>query len=157
MMVRVKISKQHGKGVFAAVAIEAGAEILTFTGPLLQRGQFHSGDYHLQIDDDLYLGASGEADDYVNHSCAPNAGFDNGFTLIALHAIAPGEEITWDYSTAIDEEDFDGFPCQCGASACRSVVVSYRGLSEPDRERLAPWLLPYLRLRYSRAALRLEI
>ena len=157
MMVRVKTSKQHGKGVFAAVAIEAGADILTFTGPLLQRGQFHSGDYHLQIGDNLYLGASGKADDYVNHSCEPNAGFGKGLTLVALRDITRGEEITWDYSTAIDEEDFDGFPCQCGAAACRGVIVSYRALSEDGRERLAPWLLPYLRLRYNRAAQRLEI
>lgn len=153
-MVRVKISPQHGKGVFAAVAIEAGAEILTFTGPLQQRGQFHSGDYHLQIGDDLYLGASGKADDYVNHSCEPNSGFGKALALVALRDIARGEEITWDYSTAIDEEDFDGFPCQCGASACRGVVASYRRLSERDRERLAPYLLPYLRLRYGHAAQR---
>ncbi|MDO9371378.1 MAG: SET domain-containing protein-lysine N-methyltransferase [Gammaproteobacteria bacterium] len=156
-MVRVKISPQHGKGVFATAAIEAGAEILTFTGPLLQRGQFQHGDYHLQIGDDLYLGASGKADDYVNHSCEPNAGFGKALALVALRDIAKGEEITWDYSTAIDEEDFDGFPCQCGASACRGVVASYRRLGESDRERLAPWLLPYLRLRYSRAALKLAI
>ncbi len=45
MMVRVKISPQHGKGVFAAADIEAGVEILTFTGPILQRGQFKPGDY----------------------------------------------------------------------------------------------------------------
>lgn len=153
MKVRVKKSPQHGKGVFAAVDIAAGTEILTFTGPLLKRGQFKPGDYHLQIGDDLYLGASGKADDYVNHSCEPNTGFGKGLTLVALRGIARGEEITWDYGTAIDEEDFEGFPCQCRAASCRGIVVSYRNLSERDRERLAPYLLPYLRLHYKYGAL----
>lgn len=157
MKVRVKISTQHGKGVFAASTIAAGEEILTFTGPVMQRGQFKPDDYHLQIGDNLYLGASGKADDYVNHSCNPNAGFGKGLTLVALRGIARGEEITWDYSTAIDEEDFDGFACQCGATNCRSVVVSFRQLGAAEKQRLMPWLLPYLRLKYGHAALKLAI
>ena len=157
MKVRVKISKQHGKGVFATAAIVAGEEILTFTGPLMQRGQFKIGDYHLQIGDNLYLGASDKADDYVNHSCNPNAGFGKGLTLVALRGIARGEEVTWDYSTAIDEDDFDGFACQCGATNCRSTVLSFRHLGVAERQRINPWLLPYLRLKYGHAALKLAI
>ncbi len=157
MKVRVKISAQHGRGVFAAAAIAAGDEILTFTGPLIQRGQFKPDDYHLQIGDNLYLGASGEADDYVNHSCNPNAGFGRGLALVALRNIARDEEITWDYSTAIDEADFEGFPCCCGAANCRSVVLSFRHLDMGEQQRLTPWLLPYLRLQHVQAALKQAI
>jgi len=154
MKVRVKISAQHGKGVFAASAIAAGEEILTFTGPVLQRGQFKPDDYHLQIGENLYLGASGKADDYVNHSCDPNAGFGKGLTLVALRGIACGEEVTWDYSTAIDEEGFAGFPCCCGAVHCRSRVLSFRHLDMAEQQRLSPWLLPYLKLQYGHSTLK---
>jgi len=69
MKVYIKSSLQHGRGVFARDQIRAGEPILTFSGPLLNRAEVREEDYHLQVDADLYLGASGEADDYVNHSC----------------------------------------------------------------------------------------
>ena len=145
MKVYIKSSPQHGKGVFAALPIEQGEEVLTFTGPLLSRAELNPRDYHLQIGESSYLGPSGEADDYVNHSCAPNTGFNDGLSLMTLRAIAEHEEITWDYSTAIDEEDFPGFPCRCGAPECRNTVRSFRHLDGKDQQRLAACLLPYLK------------
>jgi SET domain-containing protein len=148
MKVYIKGSAQHGRGVFARASIAAGEVILLFTGPVLSRAQVREDDYHLQIGEDVYLGASGAADDYVNHSCAPNSGFRDDLSLVALRAIGADEEITWDYSTAIDEAGFDGFPCQCGAGTCRGRVHSFRHLDALTRERLRPWLLPYLRRKY---------
>ncbi|MDA8389559.1 MAG: SET domain-containing protein [Gammaproteobacteria bacterium] len=147
-MIYVKASDQHGRGVFADCDIPAGAVLVVFKGPLLRREQVEPGSYHLQIGEDLYIGASGEADDYVNHSCEPNAGFRGGLALCALRPIRAGEEIAWDYSCAIDEEDFPGFPCACGAASCRGVVRSFRHLDPATRARLRPWALPYLRDRY---------
>ena len=144
----IRQSTQHGRGVFATAPIPAGEAILQFTGPLLSPAQVRDDLYHLQIDDALYIGPSGAADDYVNHSCAPNAGFRNGLMLVAMRDIAMGEEITWDYSTAIDEAGFSGFGCQCGAERCRGVVRSFRDLDAATQQRLAPWLLPYLHAKY---------
>ena len=84
----------------------------------------------------------------MNHSCEPNAGFRDGLALCALRPIRAGEEITWDYSCAIDEEDFTGFSCACGTPSCRRVIRSFRHLDPITRERLRPWTLPYLRDRY---------
>ena len=148
MKVYIKSSLQHGKGVFACEKILAGETILTFSGPLLKRADVREQDYHLQVGADLYLGASGEADDYVNHSCEPNAGFRDGLVLVARRDIGAEEEITWDYSTAIDEDDFPGFACCCGAAACRGAVRSFRHLDPCVRARLCGWLLPYLREKY---------
>ncbi len=149
MKVYIRESAQHGRGVFAARPIARGAEILQFAGPLLPAAQVDFNDYHLQVGPELYLGPSGEADDFVNHSCDPNAGFGADLTLIALHDIAPDEEITWDYSTAIDEADFAGFPCVCGATLCRKRVNSFRHLDAVDQRRLAPHLLPYLKVQHA--------
>jgi len=148
MKVYIKSSVQHGRGVFAQEPILAGETILTFSGPLLKRAEVRDEDYHLQVGADLYLGASGEADDYVNHSCDPNAGFRASLVLVARRDIAVGEEITWDYSTAIDEEDFPGFVCSCGASTCRGAVRSFRHLDPGTQGRLRGWLLPYLNEKY---------
>ena len=141
-------SDAHGKGVFACAPIARGECIMTFSGTLFSRAQVDFDDYHLQVGEDLYLGPSRGLDDYVNHSCAPNSGFRGGLDLVALRDILPGEEITWDYSTAIDEPDFAGFPCGCGASVCRGKVESFRHLPAIVRQRIRPWLLPYLHDKY---------
>jgi len=148
MKIYVKDSAQHGRGVFAAAPIRAGEAIIQFTGAVLTRAEVREDDYHLQIGDELYMGASGAADDYVNHSCDPNSGFRDDLLLVARRDIAPDEEITWDYSTAIDEGNFAGFPCCCGAAHCRGRVQSFRHLDPATRERLRPWALPFLRGMY---------
>lgn len=152
MNIYIKSSLQHGKGVFARDAIADGDAIITFSGPFLRRSQIRVHDYHLQIGEDLYLGASGDADDYVNHSCEPNAGFHEGLVLVARRAIEPHEEITWDYSSAIDEQDYPGFECHCGSQTCRGTVHSFRHLNANVQKQLQPWLLPYLRTKYFPAA-----
>jgi len=148
MKLYIKESLQHGKGVFASEPIGKDEPIIVFGGPLLHRSEVNFNDYHLQVGEDLYLGVSGQADDFINHSCDPNSGFSDGLTLVAVRDIARDEEITWDYSSAIDEADFDGFPCACSASTCRAKVTSFRHLSRDIQLRLRPWLLPYLRDTY---------
>ena len=146
--VMLESSDSHGKGVFACEPIAQGECLMTFSGALFTRAQVDFNDYHLQIDEDMYLGPSRGLDDYVNHSCEPNSGFRAGLDLVALRDILPGEEVTWDYGTAIDEADFTGFPCCCGASLCRGRVVSFRHLPAVVQQRLRPWLLPYLKDKY---------
>ncbi|MHB1832102.1 MAG: SET domain-containing protein [Acidiferrobacteraceae bacterium] len=151
MLIEIRESPQHGRGVFALQLIPAGTVVLEFRGPRLSAREVIPDSYHLQIGDSEYLGASCEADDYVNHSCDPNCGLGNGLTLRALRDISPGEELTWDYSTAIDEDDFLGFPCRCGARRCRGTVRSFRDLPDDERRRLWPVLMPYLRTKYPTA------
>lgn len=146
--IEVRDSAQHGRGVFATAPIVKGERILRFGGPRIHRNALDPDDYHLQIAEDYYFGPSGREDDYVNHSCEPNAAFGAELDLVALRDIGTGEEITWDYSTAIDEAGFNGFPCSCGSIRCRGRVVSFRDLPEDARQRLRPWLIPYLQAKY---------
>lgn len=152
--IALKQHSTHAKGIFATAPIQQGECIIIFTGPRLTYEEVDQNDYHLQIGENEYLGPSGDLDDYINHSCAPNAAFANGLTLVAIQDITPGEEITWDYSTAIDEPDFIGFPCYCGASVCRNLVQSYRHLSAQEKSRLYPMLLPYLKEKYAESHLK---
>ena len=114
----------HGRGVFTEEPIPAGAKITSFTGPFLHYAETSPATYALQIGPDLYIGASGNVDDFVNHSCDPNAGLTIDGTTVELHAIrdiAAGEEIFFDYSTTLDEDDFT-MSCLCGAPSCRRVI-----------------------------------
>ena len=60
---------------------------------------------------------------FLNHSCDPNAGYDGADAIVALRAIAAGEEIRMDYGTFSFSFDHE-FSCRCGAAACRGKVTS---------------------------------
>jgi hypothetical protein len=149
------VGENHlGKAVYAVTAFAEGEALIEFTGrrfradqvPSLMRGR---GDRFIQVTPDHYMGPSGRSDDLVNHSCAPNAGLrftDTGIFLVAVRAIAPGEEISWDYSTTLKESNWHMI-CQCKAPECRRVIGNFDAL-DPDRQewfRARNLVAPYLR------------
>jgi SET domain-containing protein len=106
-----------GRGVFATQSIQPGQAVLLFTGPVLDHREIaalgdHPG-YPLQIGPDAYLDTLPPAR-YANHSCDPNAGIVNDRVLIALRSIAAGEEVRFDYSTAMSRDHWTT-ECRCGA------------------------------------------
>jgi hypothetical protein len=140
-----------GRGVFATAAIAAGSLIMEYTGPLLCYAQTTPQTLALQIGPDLYLGGSGQADDFVNHCCEPNAGIrirGAAVELIALRAIKIGEQITFDYSTTMDEDDFE-FTCRCGSRQCRGRIRDFKHLPAELRRHYADrGIVPEYNLRY---------
>ena len=56
----------------------------------------------------------------------PNAGFAAGEpVLYALRDIRAGEEVCFDYSTAMSEAGWE-LECRCGAAGCRGVVRAWK-------------------------------
>jgi uncharacterized protein len=119
-----------GRGVFAGRYFEPGQPILTFGGPVLAASEMLAlgpdRAYALQIGtgEFLHLIPPGR---YLNHSCDPNAGIADERVLIALRAIVPGEEIRFDYSTAMREDHWT-MECRCGEYLCRRVVLDFHHL-----------------------------
>ena len=125
-------SGTHGRGVFTEELIPAGTRIIRFVGPFLRYAETSASTYALQIGPDLYIGASGGLDDFINHSCEPNAGLRIEGTTVDLHAIrdiAAEEEVLFDYSTTLDEDDFT-MSCSCGAPSCRKLIGDGKYLPE---------------------------
>jgi hypothetical protein len=124
-----------GLSVFSDQAYKPGDTIFKFTGPLLNFNETINNDKkecYLQIDYDLYLGPSGGIDDYINHSCDPNAGIrliDGEFILIAIKPISANEEIFFDYSTYMDENNWE-IPCECGSPNCRGIIRDFKTLPQ---------------------------
>jgi hypothetical protein len=67
-----------------------------------------------------------------NHSCQPNTAYD-GLNVVALTRINPGEELTLDYASFLDE-NMEPFQCQCGSSGCCGLVTGKTGNSVTERE-----------------------
>lgn len=136
---------QRGVGVFATHPFVTGELLVVWGGRIITGAELDAlpqekRHWMLQIDEDLFqltdpsdIGAA----DHVNHSCAPNAGILGHIALVALHAIAPGDEITFDYAMT-DSTRYCEFPCWCGAPTCRGWV------------RADDWQRPELRRRYGR-------
>jgi histone-lysine N-methyltransferase SUV39H len=74
---------------------------------------------------------------FINHSCDPNCGiytvsYDKNNTFLyelaffAIHDIAPGEELTFDYKYGMEDKEQQGedvendsIPCRCESRNCR--------------------------------------
>jgi hypothetical protein len=69
----------------------------------------------------------------MNHSCDPNTWWSGSTTLVARRDIQPGDEVTYDYSTADVDHCFE-MECTCGSPRCRGRI-SNRDHLDPDWQR----------------------
>jgi D-alanine--D-alanine ligase len=67
-----------------------------------------------------------------NHSCQPNTAYD-GLNVIALKPITPGQELTLDYASFLDDR-MEPFECRCGAPDCQGRITGKPGNSVTARE-----------------------
>lgn len=133
---------KNGKGVFADKNFKKDEIIFEFHGKFFTYEELPTPyneveDHYVQIDKNLYMGPSGDIDDFFNHSCNPNAGLkpdDGKVFLIAIKNISSGDEITWDYSTTMDEDDWE-MDCKCGSKICRKRIRDFKYLS-PDIQKI---------------------
>ncbi len=131
---QVEVRVSHGgHGVFVLEPVLAGARILEFVGPRVGRRVVEraaaagDGDGFLQIGVDEFYALSGGADDFVNHSCAPNTYIQSEaglYYLVANRDIAAGAELYFDYGMTQIAFPFR-FVCLCGAAACRGPIGNY--------------------------------
>ncbi len=94
-------------------------------------------DLTLQVDIDAFKLANGSIDDFTNHSCEPNTGIHltpKGTRIVAIQDIERHDELTYDYSTYINNPH-ESMSCDCGALSCRGDIGSFSSLSE-DRQRI---------------------
>jgi uncharacterized protein len=145
---RVRTSKIHGRGVFAATTIRKGTVILEYRG---ERSTWAiasrrpdsdpSNPQHtfiFETSDGMVIdgGRRGNAARWINHSCAPNCQSfedDEGRVFIeACRTIRAGDEITYDYRLSLDGRMTPKvraeYACRCGAPRCRgSLLLTAKG------------------------------
>lgn len=117
------------------------------TGEVLTQMSALNLSLSIQIDENLYLAPiNPEPADRVNHSCNPNAGMKGQIGLVAMRAIAPDEEICFDYAMC-DTVGYDEFKCRCGEPSCRGMVRA-DDWKDPDLwERYAGYFSTYVQSR----------
>jgi len=138
----VRPSGLHGLGVFALAPIRRGTRVLEYLGERVSHQEAdrryddkEQNDNHtflFIVDEDTVIdaGVNGNEARFVNHGCDPNCEsvIEGGRVFIeAIRAIAPGEELTYDYQIQRepgDPPDIDTiFACRCGAEKCRGTML----------------------------------
>ena len=121
--VEVRPSRIQGMGLFARRAFGAGETILRWNASrLIPREDFAllspAEQHYSHPFDDQRLVLVQPPERFVNHSCNNNT-VVRDFCDVAIRKIAPGEEITSNYSSDGSRSEFI---CSCGSQNCRGKV-----------------------------------
>ena len=127
-----------GRGLFAARSFRRGDTVLAIEGRVVNykllwelEGSTFSANC-IRFGPETYLDPGDGPASYLNHSCAPNAAIAktaNHLYLIAARRISRGEEIVFDYSTTIGDDDVWRMRCHCGQETCRKLIRNFGSLS----------------------------
>lgn len=144
----MRISRIHGRGVYAARKIAKGERIIEYRGELIswkeadRRPPSDPDDPHhtffFSLSDGkrvIDAGTGGNAARWINHSCDPNCETEEDeegkrVYIQALRDIRRGEELFYDYSLIIDERMTPtlkrNYECRCGARECRGTMLALK-------------------------------
>jgi hypothetical protein len=141
-LVEVRNSEVHGRGVFAVAPIKKGTRIFEYLGERIshaaadKRYEDHDeNDNHtflFIVDRNTVIDAAVDGSDarFINHHCDGNCTsvIENRRVFIdALRAIAPGEELGYDYEIGRDKDDPPNvdeiYACRCGSKKCRGSML----------------------------------
>jgi SET domain-containing protein len=122
----------HGTGSFATRDLTAGTLIIEYVGERVTRAESLrrcelNNPYIFRLDEGHDLDGDVECNParFINHSCDPNCDaelIDGRIWIIARRAITAGEELTFNYG--YDLQDYQDYPCACGASQCVGFIVA---------------------------------
>ncbi len=128
----VRSSAIHAAGCISLDPIAEGDIIAEYDGPRIPKtvaDERYGGrpvTYLFGFGEEDYVIDGFSTAMFINHSCAANCETeeqDERIFIRALRAIAPGEELVYDYHLYDSDLD-DEAPCHCGAKDCRSTMYS---------------------------------
>ena len=141
-LIRVRRSRVHGKGVFAARRISKGARVVEYLGERISHREANrryarkrAGDNHtflFVVDRGVVIdaGVAGNEARFINHGCDPNCESvirNRRVYIRAIRTIHAGEELCYDYAIGRDRDDpadiDEVWACHCGAADCRGTML----------------------------------
>jgi len=141
-MFKVRRSRVHGLGVFAARRIRKGTRVVEYLGERVSHKEADrryeektTDDNHtflFIVDRSIVIDAGTDGNDarFINHGCEPNCESvteERRVFIEAIRTIQPGDELKYDYSIGRDKDDppdvDEVFACRCGAEACRGTML----------------------------------
>ena len=155
-LVEVRNSDVHGRGVFAVAPIAKGTRIFEYLGERVshaaadKRYEDHDeNDNHtflFIVDRNTVIDAAFNGSDarFINHHCDGNCTsvIENRRVFIdSLRAIAPGEELGYDYEIGRDKDDPPNvdeiYACRCGSPKCRGSMLEAKPVKKAAKKPVA--------------------
>lgn len=142
----VKMSRIHGRGVYAARKLVKGERIVEYRGERItwkecdRRPPSDPDDpnhtFFFSLSDGKHVidaNVRGNAARWINHACDPNCETeeeDGRVWIQALRDIKRGEELFYDYGLIVDERITPTvkkqYLCLCGSPKCRGTMLALR-------------------------------
>jgi SET domain-containing protein len=139
----IRSSNIQGAGCYTTTRIPKGTYIVEYSGERLtteEADERYGDKEHTFLfglsDGKTVIDGQGVAA-FINHSCDPNCEtdeVDGRVWIVALHDIAAGEELSYDYN--LYDGDGDA-PCFCGARNCRGSMYSPKELRKRRQQKSA--------------------
>lgn len=140
--IKVRNSKIHGKGVFAAKRIPKGTRVIEYLGDRISHAEADARyEDHDPNDNHTFLfivdkktvidaGVGGNAARFINHSCDGNCESvieDRRVFIETTRVVQKGEELGYDYEIGREKDDPPNvdeiFACRCGSPKCRGTML----------------------------------
>ncbi|MDP2598645.1 MAG: SET domain-containing methyltransferase [Candidatus Liptonbacteria bacterium] len=137
-----------GLGLFANRNFKSGEAVISFANTFVSKSE--ASFEAVQVTDKKYLDTKWLVPEaFVNHNCNPNTRFDfqpdqKTSCYRAIKAIKRNEEITFNYNTTDWDSKKEPFACNCGSKNCYRLVQGLKYLNKQQRNKLKPFILPYL-------------
>lgn len=134
---------RNGQGIVAEEKILAGEVLFEIEGEVMpikaaKALPDQERNNTIRFSETEYLSPKNRLGDKFNHSCNPNCRvFKKNGKLFAgaIREIKPDEEITFDYSTVLADDDIWEMRCNCGETTCRKKIRQFRSLPEKLKEK----------------------
>jgi SET domain-containing protein len=134
----------HGTGIFTTRDIAFQECVLEVEGQKMTSEEIESDGIFskrsgnaYRFNKDHYISPEGEAADFLNHSCSPNAyisKMNDALYVNAADFIPAGSEVLIDYSTIMASDDLWQMDCACGSVNCRGSVRKFMDLPQNTQE-----------------------
>jgi hypothetical protein len=153
-LVEVRNSPVHGRGVFAVKPIAKGARIIEYIGDRISHAAADKRyEDHDENDNHTFLfivdkktvidaGVGGNDARFINHQCEGNCESVIKYRRVfinATRAIAPGEELGYDYEIGREKDDPENvdeiYACRCGSPKCRGTMLWPAKRPEPKKRK----------------------
>jgi hypothetical protein len=148
--VEVRPSDIAGRGLFATADLPARTVVSRLGGRLvdgaaLRRLIASTAEYvdSVVVDADRHLLLAPGDNRFGNHSCDPDLGWVDEYTLATMRDVAAGEELVTDYAMSTVEPDWF-LRCHCPSYRCRQMIEGTDWRIPQLQQRYDGWWTPYV-------------
>jgi hypothetical protein len=148
--VEVRQSEIAGRGLFATADLAARTVVSRLGGRLVDTATLReliavSDEYvdSVVVDDDRHLLLASGDNRFGNHSCDPNLGFADEYSLATMTDVASGTELVTDYAMSTVDPDWF-LRCHCPSYRCRQMIEGTDWRIPQLQQRYRGWWAPYV-------------